>query len=89
MSESIGTIETRGYVASIEAADAMSKAASVELVKQVQIGAGYVTIIAKGDVGSVKAAVEAGEAAAAKVGEVVSSNIIARPHPELLKQFGF
>lgn len=89
MSESIGTIETRGFVGSIEASDAMSKAAGVDLVKQVQIGGGYLTVIVKGDVGSVKAAVEAGTEAAARVGELVSSNVIARPHADLLKQFGF
>lgn len=82
-------IETRGFVGNVEAADAMAKAASVELVKQVQIGGAYLTILVKGDVGSVKAAVEAGAEAAARVGELVSSNVIARPHPDLLKQFGF
>ncbi len=89
MSDSIGTIETRGFVGSIEASDAMSKAAGVELVKQVQIGGAYLTVVVKGDVGSVKAAVEAGADAAAKVGELVASNVIARPHPDMLKQFGF
>lgn len=88
MSESIGMIETRGFVGSIEASDAMSKAAGVELVKQVQIGGGFLTVIVKGDVGSVKAAVEAGAEAAQKVGELVSSNVIARPHGDILKQFG-
>jgi ethanolamine utilization protein EutM len=89
MSESIGMIETRGFVGSVEASDAMAKAAGVELVKQVQIGGGYLTVIVKGDVGSVKAAVDAGAQAAAKVGDLVSSNVIARPHTDLLKQFGF
>ncbi|MDQ8180028.1 BMC domain-containing protein [Pelagicoccus sp. SDUM812005] len=89
MSESIGTIETKGFVGSVEASDAMSKAAGVEIVKQVQIGGGFLTVIVKGDVGSVKAAVEAGAEAANRVGELVSSNIIARPHNDLLKQFGF
>lgn len=88
MSESIGMIETRGFVGSVEASDAMSKAAGVELVKQVQIGGGFLTVIVKGDVGSVKAAVEAGAEAAQKVGELVSSNVIARPHGDILKQFG-
>lgn len=88
MSESIGMIETRGFVGSVEASDAMSKAAGVDLVKQVQIGGGYLTVIVKGDVGSVNAAVEAGAEAAAKVGDLVSSNVIARPHDDLLKQFG-
>ncbi len=89
MSESIGTIETKGFVGSVEASDAMSKAAGVEIVKQVQIGGGFLTVIVKGDVGSVKAAVEAGAEAAKRVGELVSTNIIARPHNDLLKQFGF
>ncbi|MCH6257449.1 BMC domain-containing protein [Puniceicoccaceae bacterium K14] len=89
MSESIGTIETKGFVGSVEASDAMTKAAGVELVKQVQIGAGFVTVIVTGDVGSVKAAVEAGAEAASRVGELISSNVIARPHADLLKQFGF
>ncbi len=89
MSESIGTIETKGFVGSVEASDAMSKAAGVDIVKQVQIGGGFLTVIVKGDVGSVKAAVEAGAEAANRVGELVSSNIIARPHNDLLKQFGF
>jgi ethanolamine utilization protein EutM len=88
MSDSIGMIETRGYVGSIEASDAMCKAAGVELVKQVQIGGGYLTTVVKGDVGSVKAAVEAGAEAARKVGDLVSSNVIARPHADILKQFG-
>ncbi len=89
MSQSLGMIETRGYVGCVEATDAMVKAADVEFVKQVQIGSGYVTVIVRGDVGSVKAAVEAGKNAAASVGELVSANIIARPHPMLLSKMGF
>ena len=89
MNESIGMIETKGFVGSVEASDAMTKAAGIELLKQVQIGAGFVTVLISGDVGSVKAAVEAGSEAAAKVGELVSANVIARPHSDLLKQFGF
>jgi ethanolamine utilization protein EutM len=81
-------IETRGYVGSVEASDAMVKAASVGLVKLVQIGGGMVTVLVKGDVGSVKAAVEAGSVAAERVGELISSNVIPRPHADLLKQFG-
>ena len=81
-------IETRGYVGSVEASDAMVKAASVSLVRQIQIGGGFVTVIVKGDVGSVKAAVEAGAEAAKRVGELVCSHVIPRPHPELLKQIG-
>ena len=87
MSESLGIVETKGYVGNIEASDAMVKAASIKLAKQVQIGGGYVTILVRGDVGSVKAAVDAGAEAADRVGELVSSHVIARPHGELLKQF--
>jgi len=87
MSESLGIVETKGYVGNIEASDAMVKAASVKLAKQIQIGGGYVTILVKGDVGSVKASVEAGAEAANRAGELVSSHVIARPHPDLLKQF--
>lgn len=88
MSDSIGMVETRGYVGSVEASDAMVKAASVALVRQVQIGGGLVTVVVKGDVGSVKAAVEAGAEAARRVGELVCSHVIPRPHPDLLKQVG-
>jgi len=88
MNESIGMIETRGYVGSVEASDAMAKAANVALTKQIQIGGGFITVLVKGDVGSVKAAVDAGSEAAARVGELVSSHVIARPHADLLKPFG-
>lgn len=88
MSESLGMVETKGYVGSVEASDAMVKAAGVTLAKQVQIGGGLVTILVRGDVGSVKAAVEAGAEAAKRVGELVCAHVIARPHAELLKQFG-
>jgi ethanolamine utilization protein EutM len=87
MSESLGMIETKGFVGSVEASDAMVKAAGVTLARQIQIGGGYVTTIVKGDVGSVKAAVEAGADAAKRVGELVCAHVLARPHPELLKQF--
>ncbi|WOO41563.1 BMC domain-containing protein [Rubellicoccus peritrichatus] len=87
MSESLGMVETRGYVGSVEASDAMVKAASVSLVKQVQIGGGFMSVLCKGDVGSVKAAVDAGAEAAAKTGELISAHVIARPHNELLKHF--
>ena len=87
MSEAIGMIETRGYVGSVEASDAMVKAANVGLVKTIPIGGGLITVLAKGDVGSVKAAVDAGSKAAAKVGELISSHIIPRPHEDLLKMF--
>ena len=88
MSDSLGMIETKGYVGSVEASDAMVKAAGVSLARQIQIGGGLVTVIVKGDVGSVKAAVEAGSEAAKRVGELICSHVIARPHTELLKQFG-
>ena len=87
MSEALGMIETKGYVGSIEASDAMVKAANVSLVKTVPIGGGLITVLAKGDVGSIKAAVDAGTNAAARVGELVSSHVIARPQEELLKAF--
>jgi ethanolamine utilization protein EutM len=87
MSEAIGMIETRGYTGSVEASDAMVKAANVALVKTIPIGGGLITVLAKGDVGSIKAAVDAGAKAAAKVGELVSSHIIARPHEDVLKVF--
>lgn len=87
MSDAIGMIETRGYVGSVEASDAMVKAANVSLVKTIAIGGGLITVLAKGDVGSVKAAVDAGTKAASKVGELVSSHILARPHEDLLKVF--
>ena len=80
-------IETKGYVGSIEASDAMVKAANVHLVKTIPIGGGLITVLCKGDVGSVKAAVDAGARAASKVGELVSSHILARPHDDLLKSF--
>ena len=85
MSQAIGMIETKGMVGLIEAGDAMVKAASVELVKTIQIGGGFVTAIVRGDVGSVRAAVDAGAAAAKSVGELVSSHVIARPHDALVE----
>ena len=88
MNESIGMVETKGYVGSVEASDAMVKAANVSLVRQIQIGGGMVTVIVKGDVGSVRAAVDAGAAAAKRVGELVCSHIIARPHGELVRTLG-
>ena len=87
MNESLGLVETKGFTGSVEAGDAAVKAASVDLVKTVQIGGGFITVIVKGDVGSVKAAVEAGSAAAQKVGELVASHVIPRPHTDLLKHF--
>ena len=81
--EAIGLIETKGLVASIEAADAMVKAANVTLMGQERIGSAYITVIVKGDVGAVKAAVDAGAAAAKRVGELISVHVIPRPHQEL------
>lgn len=88
MSDAIGLVETRGYVGTIDASDAMVKAASVSLVRSVQIGGGFVAVVVKGDVGSVNAAVQAGAEAAKRVGELVSSHVIPRPHADLLKQLG-
>ncbi len=87
MSDAIGLIETHGLVAQIEASDAMLKAANVSLVKQVQIGGAYITTIIKGDVGSVRAAVDAGAQAAAQVGELVSAHLIPRPDASLIENF--
>ena len=87
MRQALGLIETKGYVANVEAADAMAKAADVGLVKQVQIGGRFLTTLVRGDVGSVKAAVDAGAEAADRVGELVSSRVIPRPHADLLKRF--
>jgi ethanolamine utilization protein EutM len=81
--EALGLIETRGWVAMVEATDAMVKAARVQLVHYEKIGGGYVTAIVRGDVAAVRAATEAGAAAAAKVGEVVSVHVIPRPHGQL------
>ncbi len=83
--EALGLIETKGLVGAIEAADAMVKAANVDLVGKEQIGGGYVTVMVRGDVGAVKAATDAGAAAARKVGELLSVHVIARPHEELAK----
>jgi ethanolamine utilization protein EutM len=88
MSTALGMIETKGYVGSVEATDAMAKAANVQIIRQIQIGGAFLTVLVKGDVGSVKAAVDAGAEAAGRVGELVSAHVIARPHPELLSQFG-
>jgi len=81
--KALGLVETRGLVGAIEAADAMVKAASVTLVGKEKIGGGYVTVMVRGDVGAVKAATDAGAAAARKVGEVVSVHVIPRPHAEI------
>jgi len=81
--DALGMIETRGLVANIEASDAMVKAANVVLIGQKQIGAGLVTTLVRGDVGAVKAATDAGAAAAGKVGEVISVHVIPRPHQDV------
>ena len=81
--EALGLIETKGLIGSIEAADAMVKAANVLLVGKEYIGAGYVTVMVRGDVGAVKAATDAGAAAARRVGELVSVHVIPRPHAEV------
>ena len=81
----LGMVETRGLVASIEAADAMSKIAYVQLVCQEEIGGGYVTIMVRGEVGAVQSAVDAGVAAAKRAGELVSGHVIARPHAKVEK----
>jgi len=83
MAEALGMIECRGFAAVVEAADAMVKAAKVELVSYEKTGGGYVTAIVRGDVAAVKAAVEAGIRAAETVGEVVSTHVIARPHTNI------
>ena len=85
--EALGLIETKGLVGVIEATDAMLKAANVSLAGRVGIGGSYVTTIVKGDVGSVRAAVEAGAEAAGRVGELVSAHVIPRPDPTVLKTF--
>src|SRR5919205_1257963 len=81
--EALGMIETKGFVGAVEAADAMSKAANVVLVGREYIGGGYVTVFVRGDVGAVKAATDAGAAAARRVGELVSVHVIPRPHSEV------
>lgn len=81
--EALGMIETKGFVGAVEAADAMVKAANVILIGKEYIGAGYVTVFVRGDVGAVKAATDAGAAAARRVGELISVHVIPRPHVEV------
>ena len=81
--QALGMVETKGLVAAIEAADAMVKAANVTLIGKERIGSGLVTVIVRGDVGAVKSAVDAGAAAAERVGELVSVHVIPRPHEEV------
>lgn len=83
--EALGMVETRGLVAAIEAADAMLKAANVELVGTEKIGSGLVSVMVRGDVGAVKAAVEAGESSATKLGEIIATHVIPRPHADVEK----
>lgn len=83
--EALGMIETKGFVGAVEAADAMVKAANVVLIGKEYIGGGYVTVMVRGDVGAVKAATDAGAAAARRVGELVSVHVIPRPHSEVEK----
>ncbi|MCI5698516.1 MAG: BMC domain-containing protein [Clostridiales bacterium] len=81
--QALGMIETKGLVGSIEAADAMVKAANVSLIGKVHVGGGLVTVMVRGDVGAVKAAVDAGAAAAERVGELISIHVIPRPHSDV------
>lgn len=81
--EALGLIETKGLVGAIEAADAMVKAANVRLIGKEQIGSGLVTVMVRGDVGAVKAAVDAGASAVKRVGELKSAHVIARPHSDI------
>ena len=85
MGEALGMIETKGLVAAIEAADAMTKSANVTLVAYEKIGSGLVTVLVRGDVGAGKAAVDAGAVAANNVGEIVSQHVIPRPHSDVEK----
>ena len=82
-SDALGMVETKGLIGSVEAADAMVKAANVTLVGKEYIGAGYVTVLVRGDVGAVKAATDAGAAAARRVGELISVHVIPRPHQDV------
>ena len=83
--EALGMVETRGLTAAIEAADAMTKSAEVTLVGTEKIGSGLVTVMVRGDVGAVKAAVESGSAAASRLGELVAQHVIPRPHTDVEK----
>ncbi|MBS7297856.1 MAG: BMC domain-containing protein [Eubacteriales bacterium] len=83
--EALGMVETRGLVASVEAADAMVKAANVQLIGTEKIGSGLVSVMVRGDVGAVKSAVEAGAAAASKLGELIAVHVIPRPHGDVEK----
>lgn len=86
-SQALGMIETRGYVPALAGADAMVKAANVEIVARNEVGGGLVSVVVRGDVGAVKAATEAGAEAASQIGEVVAIHVIPRPHSDLGKHF--
>ena len=85
MQEALGMVETKGFVAAVEAADAMVKSANVVLIGSQRVGSGLVTVLVRGDVGAVKAATDAGAVAAQKVGELVSVHVIPRPHADVEK----
>ncbi len=87
MQDAIGLLETKGLVALVEATDAMAKAANVQIIKKIPIGGGLVTTVVQGDVGSVRAAVEAGATAARQVGELVASHVIPRPADGLVRAY--
>ncbi len=87
MSQALGMIETKGFVAALAAADAMVKAANVEIVSREEVGDGLVSVVIRGDVGAVKAATEAGAETANQIGELVSVHVIPRPHSDLGKHF--
>ena len=87
MQDAIGLLETKGLVALVQATDAMAKAANVEIIKRVSIGGAYVTTVVRGDVGSVRAAVEAGAAAATQIGDLVASHVIPRPSDGLVAAY--
>ena len=87
MNDAIGLIETKGLVALVDATDAMAKAANVEILKRIQIGGGLVTTVVRGDVGSVRAAIEAGKTAAQQVGELVAAHVIPRPAEGVIAAF--
>ena len=87
MNDAIGLIETKGLLALVQATDAMAKAANVEVLKRIQIGGGLVTTVVRGDVGSVRAAVDAGAQAAQSVGELVASHVIPRPADGVIAAF--
>ena len=87
MEQAIGLIETRGLVPLVEATDAMAKAANVKILKRIQIGGAYMTTVVQGDVGSVRAAVEAGASAATQIGELISSHVIPRPAEGIMEAY--